>query len=62
MSASPAARPLRQECQEVLLDAGIAPNSNCASRGIGYRQGGEALLRWHADPASLTEQSIVSGP
>ena len=54
---------LRQECQEVLLDAGIAPNSNCASRAIGYRQAGEALQRWHADPESLTEQSVVrAGP
>ena len=32
-----------QEVQEVLLDAGIAPNSNCASRAIGYRQVG---ARW----------------
>ncbi|PRW59253.1 tRNA dimethylallyltransferase 9 [Chlorella sorokiniana] len=50
---------LLTECQEVLLDAGIAPNSNCASRAIGYRQAGEALQRWHADPESLTEQSVI---
>lgn len=45
----------------MLLDAGIQPNSNCASRAIGYRQAGEALQRWHADPESITEQSVVSG-
>ncbi len=43
----------------MLLDAGIQPNSNCASRAIGYRQAGEALQRWHADPDSVTEQSVV---
>lgn len=67
-SASEAGSPLpphpllaAQEVQEVLLDAGIAPNSNCASRAIGYRQAAEALQRWHADPASLTQQSMVGG-
>ncbi|KAI7839677.1 hypothetical protein COHA_006486 [Chlorella ohadii] len=50
---------LLTECQEVLLDAGIQPNSNCASRAIGYRQAGEALQRWHADPDSVTEQSVI---
>jgi hypothetical protein len=34
---------LAQECQG-LLEAGVKPNSNCASRAIGYRQAIDFLM------------------
>lgn len=42
-----------------LLEGGLQPNSNSATRAIGYRQGLESLLQWQADPASLTPSSMV---
>jgi hypothetical protein len=48
-----------QECQ-LLLDAGVAPNSNSASRAIGYRQALTFLQRCHDDPKAATEGSVVS--
>ena len=48
-----------QECAD-LLGQGFSPDSNNATRAIGYRQGMEALLRWRAHPSSLTLPSIVS--
>ncbi len=47
-----------QECMQ-LLEGGLQPNSNSATRAIGYRQGLESLLQWQADPASLTPSSMV---
>ena len=51
----------RQECQ-LLLEAGVAPSSNCASRAIGYRQALDFLHRCHDDPqAHATEAGVVGG-
>ena len=33
----------------MLLDAGMAPNSNCATRAIGYRQALDFLAACHAE-------------
>ncbi len=49
-----------QECAD-LLRRGFSPDSNSATRAIGYRQGMEALLRWRAHPPSLTLPSTVRG-
>lgn len=45
----------------MLLEAGVVPNSNCATRAIGYRQGLDFLLRCAADPAASSEAGVVSG-
>ncbi|EFN51365.1 hypothetical protein CHLNCDRAFT_55198 [Chlorella variabilis] len=50
---------LLQECQ-LLLEAGVAPSSNCASRAIGYRQALDFLRRCHDDPqAHATEAGVI---
>lgn len=43
-----------------MLEQGIMADSNCASRGIGYRQALLALQRWQAHPADATPQQLVS--
>lgn len=48
-----------QECAQ-LLNQGFEPDSNSATRAIGYRQGMEALQQWRRDPASLTPASMVT--
>lgn len=50
---------LLQECQAMLLDAGIEPNTNCGSRAIGYRQALEFLQRCHAEPGALGEPAVI---
>ena len=42
-----------------MLDQGIQPDSNCASRGIGYRQALAALQHWHAHPDDLQPSQLV---
>lgn len=49
---------LLQECVD-LLRRGFQPDDNSATRAIGYRQGLEFLLRWQADPETLTSTSIM---
>lgn len=51
-------RGLLQEAQW-MLDQGIQPNSNCASRGIGYRQALSALQHWHAHPRDIQPSQLV---
>lgn len=42
-----------------MLDQGIQPDSNCASRGIGYRQALAALQHWRAHPGDLQPSQLV---
>lgn len=49
---------LLQEAQW-LLDQGVQPDSNCASRGIGYRQALAAMQHWHAHPEDLQPPQLV---
>ena len=42
-----------------MLDQGIQPDSNCASRGIGYRQALAALHHWRAHPGDLQPSQLV---
>lgn len=49
---------LVQEAQW-MLDQGIKPDSNCASRGIGYRQALAALQHWHAHPDDVQASQLV---
>ena len=43
-----------------MLDEGMKPDSNCASRGIGYRQAMAALHHWHTHPDDATPVQLVS--
>lgn len=45
----------------MLLDAGIPPNSNCASRAIGYRQAMEFLQRCRAAEAAGVATADADG-
>ncbi|GAB4815722.1 hypothetical protein N2152v2_002768 [Parachlorella kessleri] len=47
---------LLQEAQ-MLLDAGMAPNSNCATRAIGYRQALDFLAACHAEAAQRAQHA-----
>ena len=48
-----------QETKEMLLDAGIAPESCSAARAIGYRQALAQLHTWRNDPSTITADSVV---
>ncbi|KAK9829894.1 hypothetical protein WJX72_008519 [[Myrmecia] bisecta] len=49
---------LLEEAQQ-LLDSGIGPDQNTASRAIGYRQALQFLKRCHQQPDALTDESLV---
>lgn len=56
----------RQEAQ-ALLDRGLAADSCCAARAIGYRQALQLLQRCHVDVGAATAANLVrlclaSGP
>ena len=42
-----------------MLDQGILSDSNCASRGIGYRQALAALQHWHNHPHDAQPPQLV---
>lgn len=42
-----------------LLRQGITADTNCASRGIGYRQALLALQHWQENPADASPQQLV---
>lgn len=43
-----------------MLDQGFTADTNCASRGIGYRQALLALQHWREQPTDATPQQLVS--
>ena len=45
-----------------MLQAGIAADSNCAARGIGYRQALRFLEACQAEPGHLTAEALVCVP
>lgn len=42
-----------------LLDQGLLPNSNCATKSIGYRQGMEFLQRFDGSPIAPDAKDLV---
>lgn len=42
-----------------MLQQGIQADTNCASRGIGYRQALLALQQWQMQPDGATAQKLV---